>query len=52
MWFHNEPQVGDWTLFTKSTPATGGLRGLAQGSMFSRDGTIIATMAQEGLVHH
>jgi len=52
MWFHNEPQVGGWTLFTKSTPATGGLRGLAQGSMFSRDGTIIATMAQEGLVHH
>jgi acyl-CoA thioesterase II len=52
MWFHNEPQVGDWTLFAKSTPATGGLRGLAQGSMFSRDGTLIATLAQEGLVHH
>ena len=52
MWFHNEPRLDDWLLFAKSTPATGGLRGLAQGSMFHRDGTLIATMAQEGLVHH
>ena len=52
MWFHNEPRLDDWLLFTKSTPATGALRGLAQGSMFHRDGTLIATMAQEGLVHH
>ena len=51
MWFHNEPRLDDWMLFTKSTPATGTLRGLAQGSMFHRDGTLIATMAQEGLVH-
>ncbi|MBV9795303.1 MAG: thioesterase family protein [Actinobacteria bacterium] len=52
MWFHNEPRIDDWLLFTKSTPATGRLRGLAQGSMFHRDGTLIATVAQEGLVHH
>jgi acyl-CoA thioesterase II len=52
MWFHNEPRLDDWVLFTKSTPATGTRRGLAQGSMFHRDGTLIATMAQEGLVHH
>ena len=52
MWFHNEPRLDDWLLFAKSTPATGALRGLAQGSMFHRDGTLIATMAQEGLVHH
>jgi len=52
MWFHNEPRLDDWLLFTKSTPATGELRGLAQGSIFHRDGTLIATMAQEGLVHH
>ena len=52
MWFHNEPRLDDWLLFTKSTPASGALRGLAQGSMFHRDGTLIATMAQEGLVHH
>ena len=51
MWFHNEVRLDDWLLFAKSTPATGALRGLAQGSMFHRDGTLIATMAQEGLVH-
>ena len=52
MWIHNEPRIDDWTLFTKSSPATGTRRGLAQGSMFGRDGTLIATIAQEGLVHH
>ena len=51
MWFHNEPRLDDWLLFAKSTPASGTLRGLAQGSMFHRDGTLIATMAQEGLIH-
>jgi acyl-CoA thioesterase II len=52
MWFHNEPRIDGWTLFTKSTPATGTRRGLAQGSLFHQDGTLIATVAQEGLVHY
>jgi acyl-CoA thioesterase-2 len=52
MWFHNEPRIDGWTLFSKSTPATGTRRGLAQGSLFNQDGTLIATVAQEGLVHH
>ena len=51
VWFHNEPRLDDWMLFTKSSPATGTRRGLAQGSIFHRDGTLIATVAQEGLVH-
>jgi acyl-CoA thioesterase II len=51
MWFHNEVRLDDWLLFAKSTPATGTVRGLALGSIFHRDGTLIATVMQEGLIH-
>ncbi|MGA2829180.1 MAG: acyl-CoA thioesterase domain-containing protein [Streptosporangiaceae bacterium] len=51
MWFHNEVRLDDWLLFAKSTPATGIVRGLALGSIFHRDGTLIATVMQEGLMH-
>jgi len=44
-------RLDDWLLFVKSTPAAGTMRGLAQGSIFHRDGTLIATVVQEGLVH-
>jgi acyl-CoA thioesterase II len=51
MWFHNEVRLDDWLLFAKSTPAAGTMRGLALGSIFHRDGTLIATVGQEGLMH-
>jgi len=51
MWIHNEVRLDDWLLFAKSTPAAGAIRGLAQGSTFHRDGTLIATVVQEGIAH-
>ena len=51
MWFHNEVRLDDWLLYVKSPVAVGSVRGLAQGSIFHRDGTLIATVAQEGLMH-
>jgi acyl-CoA thioesterase II len=51
MWFHNEVRLDDWLLYAKSSPAAGELRGLAQGGIFHRDGTLIASVAQEGLIH-
>ncbi|WAL63560.1 thioesterase family protein [Amycolatopsis cynarae] len=51
LWFHNEVRLDDWLYFTKNSPAVGTLRGLAEGRIFHRDGTIIATVAQEGLIH-
>jgi acyl-CoA thioesterase-2 len=51
LWFHNEVRLDDWLLYAKSTPAAGPLRGLAQGGIFHRDGTLIASVAQEGLIH-
>jgi acyl-CoA thioesterase-2 len=51
MWLHNEVRVDDWLLYVKDCPAVGPLRGLARGSIFSSDGTLIASVAQEGLIH-
>lgn len=52
VWIHNEVRLDDWLLFVKTTPAAGVMRGLALGSIFHRDGTLIATVAQEGIAHH
>ena len=38
MWFHNEVRLDDWLLYVKSPLAAGDMRGLAQGSIFHRDG--------------
>ncbi|SFK28303.1 acyl-CoA thioesterase [Amycolatopsis sacchari] len=51
LWFHNEVRFDDWLYYAKSSPAVGDLRGLAEGRIFSRDGTLIASAAQEGLIH-
>ncbi|HEX3792004.1 MAG TPA: acyl-CoA thioesterase domain-containing protein [Pseudonocardiaceae bacterium] len=51
LWFHNEVRLDDWLLYAKTTPAAGHMRGLAQGGIFHRDGTLIASVAQEGLIH-
>ncbi len=50
MWFHREFRLDDWFLYTQSTPSTGGSRGLALGSFFTRDGQLVCSVAQEGLV--
>ena len=49
-WLHAEPKVDEWMLYTTQSPWSGNARGLAQGSIFSRDGKLIATVAQEGLI--
>jgi acyl-CoA thioesterase-2 len=51
LWFHNQVRLDDWLLYAKTTVATGPLRGLAQGGIFHRDGTLIVTVAQEGLIN-
>jgi acyl-CoA thioesterase-2 len=51
MWFHSEVSLDGWLLYAKSCPAVGPLRGLAEGRIFTQDGRLIATVAQEGLIH-
>ncbi len=50
MWFHRPFRADEWLLYAQSTPASFGGRGLATGSIFSRDGVLVVSVAQEGLI--
>ena len=50
MWFHRPFRVDEWILFAQDSPVSGGSRGFNRGMMFTRDGTLIASVAQEGLI--
>jgi acyl-CoA thioesterase-2 len=49
VWFHRPFRVDDWYLVVQRSPLAGGGRGLAEGKVFTRDGTLVSTIAQEGL---
>ena len=50
MWFHRPLRVDDWLLYALDSPSASGARGFGRGSVFSRDGRLVASTAQEGLV--
>ncbi|HEX7536092.1 MAG TPA: acyl-CoA thioesterase II [Dermatophilaceae bacterium] len=50
MWFHRPGRVDDWILYTQSSPSASSGRGLAAARMFSSDGVLLATVAQEGMM--
>jgi acyl-CoA thioesterase-2 len=50
MWFHRPLRVDDWLLYAMESPSASGARGFAQAGVFCRDGRLVATIAQEGLV--
>jgi acyl-CoA thioesterase-2 len=50
MWFHRPVRVDDWLLFALTSPNASGARGFSQGHVFTRDGVLVATLAQEGLI--
>jgi len=50
MWFHRPCTLDDWLLYTQDSPSASGARGLARGSLFTRSGVLIASVAQEGLI--
>jgi acyl-CoA thioesterase-2 len=50
MWFHRPVQVDQWLLYAQDSPNASGSRGFNRGSIFSRDGRLVASTAQEGLV--
>ncbi len=50
MWFHRPTKLDDWILYTQDSPSASGARGLTRGSLFTRDGVLIASVAQEGLI--
>lgn len=50
MWFHRSVRVDEWLLYAMDSPSASGARGLTRGSIFSRDGRLVASVAQEGLL--
>ncbi|GAB2672971.1 acyl-CoA thioesterase [Barrientosiimonas humi] len=50
MWFHRPVRVDDWVLYQQESPSASGGRGLGIGKMFASDGTLVATVAQEGML--
>jgi acyl-CoA thioesterase-2 len=52
LWFHRPFRADDWLLYAEDSPSASGGRGFNRGSLFSRDGRLIASVAQEGLIRH
>ncbi len=50
VWFHRPCRVDDWLLYDQTTPSTSGALGLAHGRLLTADGTLAASVAQEGLI--
>jgi len=50
MWFHRPFRADDWLLYDQESPVAAGARGLARGEVFSRDGRLVVSVVQEGLI--
>lgn len=50
MWFHRPMNMEEWHLYSQDSPNTSGARGFTRGSIYSRDGNLVASVAQEGLI--
>ena len=50
MWFHRPFRADEWLLYDMESPSASGARGFARGSIYRRDGTLVVSVAQEGLV--
>jgi acyl-CoA thioesterase-2 len=48
MWFHRPFRVDDWLLYAQDSPSASGARGFNRGAIYRRDGTLVASVAQEG----
>ncbi len=50
LWFHRPFRADDWLLYAQDSPSASGARGFARGSIFTKEGVLIASVAQEGLI--
>ncbi len=50
VWFHDDFRADDWLLYVTDSPRAKGARGFNRGQIFSRDGRLVASTAQEGLI--
>ncbi|WP_424993045.1 acyl-CoA thioesterase [Oceaniradius stylonematis] len=50
MWFHRPHKLDDWLLYAQDSPNASGARGFTRGGLYTRDGVLVASVAQEGLI--
>jgi acyl-CoA thioesterase-2 len=50
MWFHRPFRIDDWLLYAMDSPSASGARGFTRGSFYTRDGRLVASTVQEGLI--
>lgn len=50
IWFHRPFRMDEWLLYAMDSPSAAGARGFTRGSVYTRDGRLVASVAQEGLV--
>jgi acyl-CoA thioesterase-2 len=50
MWWHRPARADEWLLYVQASPSASGARGLGIGRMFSRDGRLVASVGQEGML--
>jgi acyl-CoA thioesterase-2 len=50
MWFHHPFRADEWLFYDQDSPSASGARGYNRGNVFTRDGKLVASVAQEGLM--
>lgn len=50
LWFHRSFRADEWLLYAQDSPSTSGARGLTRGMLFTAEGRLVASVAQEGLI--
>lgn len=50
MWFHRDFRVDEWLLYAIDSPSASGSRGFTRGNLFTRDGILVGSVVQEGLI--
>jgi len=50
MWFHRSFRADQWLLYAQDSPSATGGRGLARGEVYTRDGQLVVSVVQEGLL--
>ena len=50
MWFHRDFRADEWLLYAMESPSASGARGFTTGRIFTRDGRLAVSVAQEGLI--
>ena len=50
LWFHRPFRADEWLLYSLDSPSAQGARGINRGLVFTRDGRLVASTAQEGMM--